>query len=106
MAFACEICGKEFNRNHDKKEHELTHGVKKLKCDHCNKEYSNKANRYRHVRDCHQGINDKSNNTLWSICSNNLMCSECHKVYKNENVKEYMEHIEEHRKSEKFGRFL
>lgn len=49
----CSICGKTSNTKFHAEEHARTHTGEKVKCEFCDKEYSNKANRYAHVKKEH-----------------------------------------------------
>jgi KRAB domain-containing zinc finger protein len=57
FAFACEICGHTFSRNHHLQRHKLIHtGERPFRCEHCDKSFSRKERLNAHlVKDHFQG---------------------------------------------------
>lgn len=97
MAFQCGFCGRAFNSNLAKREHELIHSNLRVQCDKCNKTYSNRANCYHHKAREHCA-KDKKVGTLYSTDGKRLTCGECGSIYHSGEEDKYLSHIERHLK--------
>lgn len=58
------------------------------------------------MKQCHNKKEDKSTETLWSICEPELMCGECRQMFDKADVKNYVQHLDKHRASPSFGKQL
>lgn len=97
MSLACRYCGKQSSTRQLLTEHELIHEGRRIKCDHCDKDYSSRKGQQRHMRSSHDKKTDQSTNTLWSVCNEELHCVECNTFYSVKQVREYEAHIAKHR---------
>lgn len=97
MAHQCCFCGKNFNTSSAKQEHEVIHLHARFECDHCGKDYSNRANLCRHLRTKHSSKNQRIN-TLYSTDGHRFHCGECGSVYTFSEEKQYFDHIQRHLK--------
>lgn len=97
----CRYCNRAFGTKQLLNEHELIHTGVRIKCDYCTKDYSSRKNQQRHMRTSHNNKIDKSTNTLWSVCKEDLCCSECRTFYPLAKASEYFAHLDQHQHSVK-----
>lgn len=97
MAIRCGFCGRNFNTQNQKQEHELIHLSVTIQCDQCSKSFSNRANLYKHKRQNHSVVYvSKSVNTLHSSNGNQYQCGECGSIYATSEAQEYYKHTLTH----------
>lgn len=103
MSHKCFYCEKLFTTQQKREEHTLFHINLRIKCDQCNKTYSNHSNLHRHITTKHSNANYVPNtyreagvNTLWSYTGQEYVCGQCRKFFSANQYDEYLKHIGEH----------
>lgn len=97
VGFVCSRCSRVFNTKWNRDEHELTHMNIRIQCPHCERDFSNRSNLSRHIKEVHSKIFVSTKvGTLYSCDGTRYHCGECSSVYESKEEDAYWDHIQTH----------